>query len=125
MKAKLLGFAFLAAAPIFAAGGSIGIQIGPPPPPRVETVRPARPGADWIWVDGYWYPEGRRYVWHKGYWSRPPYPGARWVAPHHDGQRFFEGYWEGEHGQVRHDHAWDRDKNRDFGHDHHDDHDRH
>jgi len=37
----------------------------------------------------------------------------------HDGERFFEGYWEGPHGRLAHDHPWDRDhRNRDFGRDH-------
>jgi hypothetical protein len=65
-------------------------------------------------VDGYWYPVEGRYVWHDGYWTRPTYPGAHWVSPRHDGDRFFEGYWEGERGRVAHDHRWDRDRHRDY-----------
>ena len=93
------------------------MQIGPPPPPRV--VRPLRsPGADYVWVEGYWYPAGNRYRWHNGYWTRPPYEGAHWVGPHHDGQQFFEGYWDGDH-RVVHDHRWDHDhNNRDYRPDH-------
>ena len=34
------------------------------------------------------------------------------VQPRHDGQQYFDGYWEGDRGQVTHDHRWDRDKNR-------------
>ena len=97
--------------------GQISIRIGPPPPPRVVAV-PARPGPDFIWVDGYWYPVGGRYRWHGGYWTRPPYPGAHWTAPHHDGQAFFAGAWEGDHGRIEHDHRWDRERDRDF-HEHH------
>jgi WXXGXW repeat (2 copies) len=92
---------------------SIGIQIGAPPPPRVLRVRPATPGPDFMWVDGYWYPEGRKYKWHAGYWTRPPYGDARWVAPHHDGARYFNGYWEGNEGRRDHDHHWDKDRDRD------------
>ena len=105
---------------------SIGIAIGPPPPPRVVRVLPQRPGPEFIWVEGYWYPVGRHYKWHAGYWTRPPYAGARWVVPHHDGQRFFAGYWEGDHGRREHDHHWDRHHDRDF-HEHGRDrgHDRH
>ena len=74
---------------------SVGIRIGPPPTPRVERLRPRQPGWDYVWVEGYWYPNpnGRSYRWHSGYWTRPPFRGARWISPHHDGQRFFEGYW--------------------------------
>jgi hypothetical protein len=38
-----------------------------------------------------------------------------WVVPRHDGDRFFEGYLEGEHGHRAHNHHWDHDRrNRDF-----------
>src|SRR5215470_12675800 len=92
---------------------SIGIRIGPPPPPRVVHVVPVRPGPDFVWVDGYWYPVGGRYTWHGGYWTRVPYPEARWVAPHYDGGQFFAGYWDGSRGRFDHDHGWDRDRYRD------------
>jgi len=115
-------------AALLLAGGSVsnaqvalGIRIGPPPPPRVIHVLPPRPGPEFVWVDGYWYPVGRHYRWHEGYWTRPPYLGARWVPPRHDGERFFGGYWEGEHGRVEHDHHWDHDRDRrdfDRGRDH-------
>jgi hypothetical protein len=105
---------------------SIGITIGPPPPPRVVRVLPRSPDPESMWVEGYWYPVGRRYTWHKGYWTRPPYDGARWVAPRHDGERFFAGYWDGDRGRVEHDHHSDGDHDRDFhDRDDHRDHDRH
>ncbi len=94
---------------------SIGIRIGPPPPPRVVHVVPSR-DAEAIWIEGYWYPVGNHYKWHDGYWTRPPYAVAHWVAPHYDGERFYEGYWEGDRGRMAHDHHWDKDRNRD----HHD-----
>ena len=105
---------------------SVGIRIGPPPRARVVRVRPRAPGPDFFWVDGYWYPAGNRYRWHDGYWTRPPYPDARWIGPRHDGQMFFEGYWESSRGRFEHDHRWDRDRrNRDYGHDGDRDRDRH
>jgi hypothetical protein len=115
---KLLPLLLLAAGGVFGQI-SVGINIGPPPPPRVVRVRPVAPGPEYAWVDGYWYVVGNKYRWHDGYWTRPPYVGARWVAPHHDGSRFFAGYWDGEHGRIEHDHKWDRGHERDFGHDHH------
>jgi hypothetical protein len=94
---------------------SIGITIGPPPAPRVVRVAPPPPPAPgYVWVGGYWYPVKNRYRWHEGYWTRPSYEGARWVAPRHDGQRFYEGYWEGSHGRREHDHKSDKRKDRDF-----------
>jgi WXXGXW repeat (2 copies) len=130
----LLAFALLAGASASQAQISLGINIGPPPRPRVVRVMPASPGPDYAWIGGYWYPNGHHYRWHEGYWTRPPYAGARWVEPRHDGQQFFNGYWDGDRGRLEHDHRWDhegdRDQNRyrDDGHrddrhdDHHDDH---
>ena len=124
MKTKLIALALLAAACVFGQI-SVGIQIGPPPPPRVIRVQPVRPGPDYVWIDGYWYVVDGRYRWHGGYWTLPPYAGARWIGPHHDGRQFFAGYWEGDRGRFDHDHRWDRDHDRDRGRWHdHDDHDR-
>jgi len=91
---------------------SFGIRIGPPPPPPVYTV-PRDPGPDYEWVDGYWYRANNRWVWHKPYWTRPPYAGAYWVAPYYYGGQYYEGHWEGPHGDFRHNHAWDRGRDRD------------
>ena len=104
---------------------SIGIRIWPPPPPRVIRVVPRSPGDGYVWIDGYWYVVDGRYRWHDGYWTRPVYGGARWVAPHHDGDRYFDGYWDGDNGRRDHDHRWDRDRRyRDYR-DHDDHRDRH
>jgi hypothetical protein len=114
IRTSLLAAMLLAGASAFGAQFSIGIQIGPPPRPRVVRVLPPRPGPEHVWIEGYWYPpEGRRYTWHGGYWTLAPYGGARWVAPRHDGRQFFAGYWEGDRGRIDHDHRWDRDRNRD------------
>ena len=91
---------------------SFGIRIGEPPPPRVYRV-PAQPGPEYVWVEGYWYPQGSRYAWHNGYWTRPPYEGAYWVAPYHVGGQYYAGRWEGARGNVIHDHRWDRSRQRD------------
>jgi YXWGXW repeat-containing protein len=113
MKKRLIALMLLGGGFVFAQV-SIGISIGPPPPPRIVRVLPARPAPEFVWIDGYWYPVGNRYRWHAGYWSRPAYPAARWVAPRHDGERFYHGYWDGERGRIEHDHHWDRDRDRDF-----------
>jgi YXWGXW repeat-containing protein len=113
----LAAMLFAGVSGLSAAQISLGVRIGPPPPPRVVRVLPRRPGPEFVWVDGYWYPVGRRYVWHAGYWTRPPYEGARWVAPRHDGAQFFAGFWDGPRGRIDHDHGWDRGHDRDFNHD--------
>ena len=91
---------------------SFNFRIGPPPAPRAYRV-PVRPSPDYVWVEGYWYPQGSRYLWHNGYWTRPPYEGAYWVAPYHVGGQYYTGHWEGARGNVAHDHRWDRSKQRD------------
>jgi len=90
---------------------SIGVTIGQPPPPRAYYVAP-QPGPEFVWVEGYWYPQGHHYRWHDGYWTRPPYPGAYWVEPYHDGHQYIAGYWDGGHGRFEHDHHWDHDRDR-------------
>jgi hypothetical protein len=119
VKTKLIVLMLLATGAVFAQL-SVGVRIGAPPPPRVVRMQPRSPGEGYAWVGGYWYPVGSHYKWHDGYWTRPAYNGARWVEPHHDGTRYFDGYWEGDHGQVAHDHRWDKDRshNRDYNHDH-------
>lgn len=112
---KLIAVMLLAGSSVFGQV-SIGIRIGPPPPPRVLRARPANPGQGYIWIDGYWYPKNRnRYAWHNGYYTRPPYRGALWVEPRYEGREFHEGYWSDSNRQFQHDHRWDRDKrNRDY-----------
>ena len=68
------------------------VHIGPPPPPRAYRV-PPQPGPDYVWVEGYQYPQGSHYAWHNGYWTRPPYEGAYWVAPYHNGGQYYAGRW--------------------------------
>jgi hypothetical protein len=115
MISKLvLAGALFAGLPAYGAQISIGIQIGAPPRPRVVRVVPRRPGPEFFWIEGYWYPVGRVYRWHDGYWTRPPYAGAVWIAPRYEGNYYYVGYWDGLHGRYEHDHHSDRDKARDF-----------
>jgi len=123
IRAGLLFAVLLSCTHVARGQASVGITIGPPPPPRVVRVLPPRPGPEFVWVDGYWYPVGRHYRWHAGYWTRPPYAGARWIGPRHEGGRFYNGYWEGDHGRFEHRHDWDHDRDRrdhDRYRDHHD-----
>jgi hypothetical protein len=95
---------------------NVGVRIGAPPAPRAYRV-PPQPGPDYIWVEGYQYPQGSHYTWHDGYWTRPPYAGAYWVEPYHVGGQYFAGRWEGNRGNIAHDHRWDRGTQRDGGRD--------
>src|SRR5207244_8364248 len=108
----LLGLLLFASSAQAQSNWSFGFSIGTPPPaPRYYRVAP-RPGPDYEWIEGYWYPAGGRWAWHDGYWSRPPYQDSYWVQPYWEGGRFFEGYWTTPRGDFRHDHRWDRDNER-------------
>jgi hypothetical protein len=115
MKTKLLALTLFAAGAAFAQF-SIGVRIGAPPQPRIVRVQPRSPGQGYTWIAGYWYPVGNRYRWHDGYWTRPAYESARWVEPRYEGGQYYVGYWDGDHGQIGHDHKWDSssDHNRDY-----------
>ena len=87
LKIAVVAGLLLGATSIGRAQVSIGVSIGAPPPPRVAYVEPPPPGPEFVFVEGYWYPVGRHYKWHEGYWTRPPYEGAYWVRPHHGAWR--------------------------------------
>ena len=104
MKTKLIALLFAAGTSMFAAthvyfGARIGyapapvvVYAGPPVAPISAYVAPA-PGPGYTWVGGYWYPAGARWSWRAGYWTRPPYARATWVAPRYYGGRYFAGRW--------------------------------
>jgi hypothetical protein len=115
MKTKWLIGTALCAAVSLPAFSQIGFYIGTTPPPLRYEVRPAPPGPDFVWVNGYWAWRDGRYVWIPGHWDRPPYAGAYWVHPHYDryerGWVYRDGYWSHERHEEHED--WDHD------HDHH------
>ena len=111
MKLKLL-FILFSACTFLPAQVSVGIRIGAPPSPRIERNNIRRPGPDFIWIDGYWYPDRGRYKWHNGYWTRPPFAGARWVPGRYERDSFYDGYWQSDTDRFDHNHRWDRDRDR-------------
>jgi hypothetical protein len=111
MRTKLLTVVLLAGGSLFAGNHwSIAVGIGTPyyqplPPPPVVMYAPPCPGPQYTWIPGYYYPAGARFVWHAGYWSRPPYAGAYWVGPRYYENRYYPGYWKGRwerHDRGRH-----------------------
>ena len=123
MKSKLLVMMLLAGSSLFGENHfSIGIGIGvpgywsPPPPPVVYYAPPPCPDPTYTWIEGYWYPVGARYYWHAGYWARPPYAGAYWVAPRYYGHRYYRGYWERRRWDDDDDERWEH-RGRHWDHD--------
>ncbi|HEV3089834.1 MAG TPA: hypothetical protein VGX91_00160 [Candidatus Cybelea sp.] len=89
--ASLMGLGFMLSA-VPATAGYVYVQVGPPAP-IYETV-PARPGAGYVWVGGYYRYTGGRYVWSHGYWA---HHGGHWCA----------GTWHhGHHGYYWTDGRW-------------------
>jgi hypothetical protein len=123
LKALALATLFVVPGATANAQVSFGITIGEPPAPRAYHV-PPRPGPDYIWVEGYQYPQNGKYRWHDGYWTRPPYQGAYWVQPYYNRGQYYAGRWENGSRNLNHDHRWDKSKDRDWNHDNHDNHSR-
>jgi len=107
---------------------SVGIDIGPPPPPFVEYVPVAIPGH--VWAPGYWFSNGHRHVWHRGAWqkARPGYSHVAGYWEHRGGRWYLQPpRWEAHNGRGRHgdrhDYAQhprsgnDRDRGRSHGRD--------
>ena len=112
MRVKWLGGILLASALTVSAAGQISVFIGSEPPQPRHERRGRVPGPGYMWVDGYWAPNGHKYRWVKGRWDRPPYEGAHWTPARYEHQS---------QGWQIHEGHWDRDdRDRDHGHDHHD-----
>jgi hypothetical protein len=60
-----------------------------PPAQPLDAVPPPQPSPSYVFVDGYWYWTGVRYVWAPGYWV-PPRPGHVYVG---GSWRFGGGAW--------------------------------
>lgn len=81
------------------SNGTIVVTQAPPAPPQdVVVTRPSRPSSDHVWIEGHWTIRNGRYEWIPGGWERPPYSGARWIAPRWERRSdgtyiFYEAYW--------------------------------
>jgi WXXGXW repeat (2 copies) len=60
---------------------SVGVRIGPMPPPQAEVI-PAAPGPYYHWDAGHWRWNGGRWVWIHGHYVHG-YGGAHWVPGHY------------------------------------------
>lgn len=110
------------AAMVTPASAQISIRIGSPPPAiRYEEQGPM-PGQGFVWIEGYWQPQGRHYRWVQGRWERPPYEGAYWSHPHYDhyrkGWQLHEGHWDREDHDNGHGREHENHDDHDHGHDH-------
>jgi len=76
-------------------GVEVSVVLAPPPPRR--EVPYARPGPDYVWINGYWAWRGGRHVWIAGYYARPPRGHRVWIEPRWERRGgnyiFIEGRW--------------------------------
>ena len=86
-----------ASVPAF-AGIDVELNVGAPPPPRVEVV-PAVP-AGYVWAPGFWEYAHGQYVWRRGHMIEHR-PGYHWVPEtwdrRGDHHHFEEGHWDRDH----------------------------
>ena len=122
MKLNCIYGALLATAIVAPSSAQVSVYIGSAPPPIRYEERGPLPGPGFIWIEGYWAPNGRHYRWVQGRWDHPPYEGAYWSHPHYDhykeGWQLHEGHWDREdhdNGHGRNEHGQDH-----HGEDHHD-----
>jgi hypothetical protein len=98
MKKTVLAMILLAGSALAGPRVRVGIGFGAPAP--VAVVRPACPGAGYVWIDGYYAPSG---IWTPGFWRAPEVRYAvapRVVRPHYFAyDRHRSGY---DHGRESH-----------------------
>lgn len=66
---------------------------------KVVVVKPAKPGRNYVWVEGHWKwnKRSRSYTWENGYWARRPRQNSVWVAAKWKkvpgGWKYVPGHW--------------------------------
>ncbi len=72
------------------------VESAPPPPPLER--RPGSPGADYVWDPGHWVWYEAAWRWQPGRWLRRPNPEAQWMngywQPHARGFIWVDGEWK-------------------------------
>jgi hypothetical protein len=84
MKKAMLATMLLAGSALAAPRIAVGIGFGVPAP--VAVVQPVCPGPGYVWVDGYYGPNG---IWLPGFWRAPVIGVA--MGPHYYGHDFDRG----------------------------------
>src|SRR5262249_580744 len=112
-KSKLLAVALLAGGTMFAQTRlSIGVNVGGYGPRAYAApayaYQPPCPGPGYLWVDGYWTPQGGRNVWIQGFWRAP-------VVVHAPVYRSYRGFDRGRSDFRRDYDRRDHDRHDDRG----------
>lgn len=71
-------------------------------------------------MQGFWAPEGGRYIWRPGRWMPQPYEGGEWHAARWEqgehGWRYHEGYWAHHEAHEYHGEKFRDDDHHGNGH---------
>ncbi len=99
----VLAAAILIMPAVSSAQVSIGVSVTFAPPALPVYIQPPCPGANYIWIPGYWaWDPEFGYYWVPGTWVLAPFPGALWTPGYwawSDGVFvWYEGYWGPEIG---------------------------
>jgi hypothetical protein len=82
--------------PIPLPGLDVRFTTGRPPAARFER-RGHRPGADYVWVGGFWNSDGRQWRWVPGRWELRVAPDAYWIPSRYirsgRGYIYEPGHW--------------------------------
>ena len=85
--------------PVPLPGLEVRIAAGRPPAPRHER-RPKRPGANYLWVGGFWNWQGARWGWIPGRWEIRATPDVYWIPARYvrvrHGYIYEPGHWSNE-----------------------------
>jgi hypothetical protein len=94
---KRLCSTLILAAGLCITAGAEEVIVKIAPPRAVVEKRPARPGAEYVWIPGYHNWDGHAHVWVAGRWERPPRAHQVWVAHKWEhrkgGYVLVEGHW--------------------------------
>jgi len=72
------------------------IVVKKPIRPKIVVVKSAKPGKNFVWIEGHWKICGNKHVWVKGRWSKNR-PDHHWIKGHWKRTRrgwiWIAGYW--------------------------------
>ncbi|MEP6801891.1 MAG: YXWGXW repeat-containing protein [Acidobacteriota bacterium] len=96
-------------------GLNVRITTGRRPAVRRE-IRSARPGQDYLWINGYWANDGGRWDWVPGRWERRAQADAYWIPARYNRTRrgtiYEPGHWSNQQlvveDDVRQNREWRR-----------------
>jgi hypothetical protein len=95
LRKGLIALVFAGALTLGTSFAEVVVKVAPPA--AVVETRPAAPGPNYVWINGYQSWNGSAYVWVPGRWDVPPRAHARWVAhrwvKRGGGWVMVEGHW--------------------------------